>query len=288
MPELRHTTGSRPLAADADPDGTQAEVNYRLWSSGRYLSSYNHAQLLPAESVILARYREAISARVLDVGCGAGRMLGYLLMLGSDVHGVDLSSRMVEHCLSRFPQADVRVGDLADLAATVTGPFDAVLMPDNLIDVFNDVQRRAVLGDLRGLLAPDGLLIFSSHNLDAWDRPRAGGISGKLAAVDGIVRTAAHRNAVWWVQTAIGMPARRRNRKRLGPLQYREGDYAIVNDSAHYHGLLHYYIGRVAQERQLSGAGFRLLDVLEADGRTVPAAQEGQSGSLYYVATADS
>lgn len=259
----------------------QAEINAALWTSGRYLKDYDNVNLKPAETLILARYRDAITGRVLDLGCGAGRILGYLVLLGADAHGIDISPQMVEHCRRRFPGADVRVGDLADLRSSVEGQFDVVLMSDNLIDVFDDAQRRQVLGYTRGLLNPGGLLIFSSHNLDHWDQApaRSGGVNDLIGA-------AVRRSPAGWAWMVGDFIVGRRNRRRLGPMQHREGDHAVVNDSAHHYSLLHYYIGRVGQERQLSELGLDLLDVLETAGPSVPPGEAGQSSSLYYVATA--
>jgi SAM-dependent methyltransferase len=259
----------------------QAQVNASMWSAGRDLRTYDNAELLPAESLILSRYREALTGRVLDLGCGSGRILGYLLLLGAHATGVDLSARMVERCRQRFPGADVRVGDLADLAATADGQYDAILMTADLIDVFDDTQRRRVLGELRGRLVPDGLLVFSSHNLDQWDQ-RASGHWQRLSQT---IRAAIRRNLPEWVRWAIEFPQERRNRRRLGPLQYRADDHAVINDDVHRYGLLHYYIGRVAQQRQLGEIGYDLIDVLEADGPTVPEGEAGRSESLYYVTT---
>jgi SAM-dependent methyltransferase len=259
----------------------QAEINARVWRSGRYLSDYDNVGLKPAEALILARYRDALTGRVLDLGCGAGRLFGYLVLLGADAHGIDISPQMVEHCRRRFPGADVRVGDLADLRSSVEGQFDAVVMSDNLIDVFDDVQRRRVLGCTRDLLNPGGLLIFSSHNLDHWDQApaRSDGMRDRLGA-------AVRRSPAGWAWMLGDLVVGRRNRRRLRPLQRRTGDHAVVNDSAHHYSLLHYYIGRVGQERQLSELGLELLDVLETAGPSVPAGETGQSDSLYYVATA--
>ena len=42
-------------------------------------------------------------------------------------------------------------------------------------------------------------------------------------------------------------------------------DYAIVNDSAHHYSILHYYISRDDQERQLAEHGFELIECLDLD-----------------------
>lgn len=266
----------------------QAEVNAHTWSAGTFVPEYDTRALQPAEVLILARYRETLSGRVLDVGCGAGRLLGYLVQLGAEAHGVDIAPTMVEHCRRLFPGLDVRLGDLADLPASVEGPFDALLMSDNVLDVFDDARRRAVLSDARSLLAPGGLLVFSSHNLARWDEdthsqppsPR-GSIAPKLSFA---VHKLANKPPAWALHAIVRLPRRRANRKRLAPLQYRAGDHAVINDPAHDYSLLHYYIRRADQERQLSELGFSLTEVLEFDGSPVPDGIDGTGFSLYYVA----
>jgi SAM-dependent methyltransferase len=264
----------------------QADLNASVWRAGRFASDYDNRVLEPAEVLLLARFREAFSGRVLDVGCGAGRLLGYIVALGAEAHGIDISPTMVGLCRSRFPDADVRVGDLESLSNTVEGPLDVVLMSDNVLDVFDDARRRAVLADARGFLVPGGLLVFSSHNLSHWEGVSAGR-NGRVAGSAGVSARAvqlANRSPAWMLNAAARLPRRRANRRRLGPLQYRAEDHAVVNDSAHDYSLLHYYIARDAQERQVTELGYSLVDVLEFDGRPVPAGQDGEGPALYYVA----
>ncbi|MGA2011232.1 MAG: class I SAM-dependent methyltransferase [Solirubrobacteraceae bacterium] len=269
----------------------QADLNASAWSSGRFLADYDHRSLEPVEVLIMARYREALSGRVLDVGCGAGRILGYLVELGAEVHGIDISPRMVEHCRGRFPGVDIGLGDLATLPAVAEGPFDAVLLSDNVLDVLDDERRRASLADIRGLLAPAGLLIFSSHNLAHWERSSSAGAGARRASLGSrlgfVARKLTTKPPAWMLGAAKRIPRRAVNRRRLGPLQYRAADHAVVNDSAHDYSLLHYYIGRADQERQLSQCGLRLVDVLEFDGTRVGPGDGGRGASLYYVATSD-
>ena len=124
---------------------SQARSNLRAWARGEHLDVYANRVLTPVEVLLFARYREQLSRRVLDVGCGAGRVLGYLLMFGADTHGIDLAPRMVEYCRRAFPAATVRVGDVLALRDCVDGAFDVVIAPDNLLDVFADAERRRAL-----------------------------------------------------------------------------------------------------------------------------------------------
>jgi SAM-dependent methyltransferase len=239
--------------------------------------------LTPAEVLILVRYRDQFAGRVLEVGCGAGRVLGYLVLLGGDVHGVDLSSDMVDYCRRVYPGAEVRVGDVGALRASTNGAYDIVLAADNLLDVFGDAERRRVLGDLRDLLAPSGVLVFSSHNLAHLDPgPRAG--AAERPSPGAAVRRLIDRSPSRVLDGAVRLARRRSNRRRLSALQYRGADHAVINDVAHDYGLLHYYIRREDQGRQLAALGLELVECLELEGGSVVPGSDGTGSSLYYVA----
>jgi SAM-dependent methyltransferase len=270
------------------PSGAQSRSNADHWRGGTHVDAYAHRTLRPAEVLMFVRYREALSGRVLDVGCGAGRLLGYLVALGGEVHGVDISPAMVAHCQRAYPEAGVRVGDLGAIGAGTEGVFDAIMALDSVIDVFDDGERRRVLRDLKALLAPDGLLIFSSHNLARADAPAAPSHPGPGGRLRRRARQVLSKPLVDLGAAARRVPrdalTRARNRRRLAPLEYRGGDYAIINDLAHNYALLHYYIGRDAQARQLTELGFELVDCLDSDGHAVAAGEPGNGPWLFYVA----
>ena len=268
-------------------DSQQAEINSRVWRTRDNVADYANRSLRPVEIVLLMRYAQALSGRVLEAGCGAGRVLGYLVALGGDVHGVDVSRTMVDYCAHTYPEADVRLGDLAALAESVTGPFDAVIVPDNTLDIFGDEQRRRVLSEIRELLAPGGVLIFSSHNLDHADgRPEARGTTGARGRGGAMLARVAGLSPERAARAVIRLPRRRRNRRALVALQQRADDHAILNDSERDYGVLHYYIGRDAQERQLSSLGFELVECLDVEGRPVARGAIGYGPWLHYVVRA--
>jgi SAM-dependent methyltransferase len=262
----------------------QLQVNASAWQRGDHVAEYANRRLLPVEVVILVRYRDVLSRRTLEVGCGAGRILGYVAQLGGEAHGIDISPAMVEHCRMRYPAADTRVGDLSDIGRSAEGPFDAVLALDNVLDVFDDAERRRVLTDLRALLAPDGLLIFSSHNLAYVDRGAPRDRVGPPGRARRLLSEVGSRPPSNVARAIARIPGRRRNRKRLGPLQRRGDGYAIINDSAHDYALLHYYIGRDDQARQLDESGYELVECLDADGRPVGPGEPHPDPWLHYVA----
>ena len=257
-------------------------VNAQFWQAGSEVAEYANRRLLPAEAIIMLRHREPLGRRVLEVGCGAGRILGYLLALGGEVHGTDISPAMVDYCRRAYPDAIVRVGDLGNLTASVDERFDAVVAADNVLDVFDDPGRRRVLAALHEVLVPAGLLVFSSHNLAYAQAAR-----GSARSPNGLRTSLGRLLERSPAAAARGMPRilrRRRNRRRLRQLEHWAGDYAILNDSAHDYSLLHYYIGGEHQARQLAEGGYDLLEILELDGEPVAAGSEGHGPSLYYVA----
>jgi SAM-dependent methyltransferase len=236
--------------------------------------------------LLLVRYREQFSGRVVEIGCGAGRLLGYLVEIAERAHGIDVSSTMVQYCRTAFPAADVRQGDLRALSGVLEGAFDVVLASDNILDILDDGERRRVLTEIRERhLAPGGRLVFSTHNLAHLDaRPPASESVGGVARAIDLLRKALNRSPAAAVRGVARRRRERFNRRRLGRLEYRAGDHAVINDEAHEYGLLHYYIRRDDQQRQLEQLGFALIECRELDGTLVGPGREGIGPSLYYVA----
>ncbi len=262
----------------------QAQHNLSEWGQGKHLAMYDNLVLTPVEVNIFVRYRDQLSGRVLDLGCGAGRVLAHLAMIGADAYGIDLSPKMVERCRQHVPEASVQVGDVTALAELVDGPFDAIVAPDNLIDVFDDEERRAVLASIHGLLAPDGVFVFSTHDL-AWADDNPGRREWEEPLTPKVVmRKLTEVAPADVVRSVHRRRAEARNRERLAPLQRRCDDYAIINDFPHDYSLLHYYIRRDDQERQLQDLGYELIDCLDSRGRNVGPGAHGDTDSLYYVA----
>ena len=73
----------------------------------------------PLDLAVIDAFVEAVTsgddARVLDAGCGAGRMSRYLADRGCLVEGVDLSSSMVAMARRDHRDLEFTVGSLTDL-----------------------------------------------------------------------------------------------------------------------------------------------------------------------------
>lgn len=255
------------------PELEQADLNGRLWADADVVGEYANRVLRPAEVVLLLRHQQALSGQVLELGCGGGRLSGYLIDLASSFSGLDISPAMLAHCRRAYPGGSFEPGDLRDLSRYSDGSFEVVVAPFNVLDVLDDAERRRVLGDIHRILSHDGLLIMSSHNLAF--APRIPRPTQQLRG----------RHPMRLARQLARTPRRLRNWRRTAPLQSRHEDHAILVDEALDYAVLHYYIGRDAQERQLAACGFTLLECLDLDGRLVVPGQTAASHpELHYVA----
>ena len=96
-------------------------------------------------------------ARVLDAGCGTGRVAIRLAELGYDVLGVDIDAAMLAMAREEAPDLDWRVGDLALLD---TGQlFDVVLVAGNTIPLLEPGTLDSAARHLAAQLEAGGVLV---------------------------------------------------------------------------------------------------------------------------------
>lgn len=248
-----------------------SRVNAGVWRRGSFVRAYKSSELRPPETVLLERHRDALAGRVLELGCGAGRVTRHLAAIARELHALDIAEAMVEEARASLPDVHFHVRDMTDLEPFEPGSFDAVVATYNVLDVLDDSERGAQLDRIRALLRPGGKLIMSTHNVAVLPSLRGPGI-----------RMTHPRT---FVADIVRLPRRVRNRRRLLPLERTESRYSIVNDSGHDYSLLHYYIARDDQGRQFAEHGFELIECVDMDGRTVPpGATAAGVSELYYAA----
>ena len=103
-------------------------------------------------------------ARVLDAGCGTGRVGARLADLGFSVVGVDVDESMVEVARRLRPDLSWIVSDLAELDLG-DARFDAVVLAGNVVPFIEPDSLPVVAERLAAHLAAGGLLI-SGFGLD--------------------------------------------------------------------------------------------------------------------------
>ncbi|MFD4034715.1 class I SAM-dependent methyltransferase [Streptomyces sp. NPDC058637] len=111
------------------------------------------------------------AARVLDAGCGTGRIAIRLAGLGHHCTGVDVDPSMLAVARRDAPTQEWLLGDLAHLDALGLHPgFDLVLAAGNVIPLLAPGTEAAVVRQLAAALRPGGLLV-TGMGLDAAHLP---------------------------------------------------------------------------------------------------------------------
>jgi SAM-dependent methyltransferase len=109
-----------------------------------------------------ARFLDAMLARgsrVLDAGCGTGRVGARLGAAGHDVVGVDLDPVLVAAAEADHPDCRWLVGDLAELdlpARGIAESFDAIVCAGNVMTFVAPGTRVEILRRMRGHLRENG------------------------------------------------------------------------------------------------------------------------------------
>lgn len=142
-------------------------ANYYAYSDGGNPLAARLRRMREQRKVRL--FRRAIgeaSRRILDLGCGNGRLLSLLREFGSadwDLEGVDFSEDAVRQCRARgFRAQAARLEDLA----RENGAFDAVIMIQ-LLEHLED--PREACKRVHALLRPGGVFILETPNVAGLD-----------------------------------------------------------------------------------------------------------------------
>lgn len=101
-------------------------------------------------------------ARILDAGCGPGRVGGYLHTRGHTVVGVDVDPTLIDAATEDHPGPTWLVGDLAELdlpSRGITEPFDVIVVAGNVMTFLAASTRRMVLDRLALHAAPEGRVV---------------------------------------------------------------------------------------------------------------------------------
>ncbi len=99
-------------------------------------------------------------ARVLDAGCGTGRVAIELDRRGYETVGIDVDVALLERARAKAPALVWQEADLASLPAdAVGGPFAAAVLAGNVMIFVARGTEGAVLANLASRLTPGGIVV---------------------------------------------------------------------------------------------------------------------------------
>lgn len=139
----------------------EANPGHSRWYLDRFRSMAEAGADLGGE----ARLIDAMAprhARILDAGCGGGRVGALLAAAGHDVVGVDLDPVLIDAARQEHAGPLWIVGDLAELdlpAQDIGEGFDIVVCAGNVMTFVAPVTRREVLRRMAAHLRRDGRVV---------------------------------------------------------------------------------------------------------------------------------
>lgn len=151
--------------------------------------------------------------RVLDLGCGGGRMLLPLAADGHEVVGIDADPEALRVCGERLTAAgltaELAVGELRSEKSWPVGQFDLVLCLGHTFMLLHEVDDAvACLAAARERLAPDGVLILDDLPGMLWPTVAAGDWPAGLAEDGSAQMTWAARDSVFAVRDRASIDAK--------------------------------------------------------------------------------
>ena len=270
----------RPESSLHTPEAALMSRNKDTYEAVDIVRRYSaQSQLQKPEETILHAVKDRLrSMKMLDIGVGGGRTTVHFAGLVKEYVGIDYSQNMIDSCKKRFPDVPISVSfktcDVRCMKMFDNDYFGFVLFSFCGLDYIPHEDRLKALREIRRVTRDEGLLCFSTHNLQGVDKlfPPEWSLNPKKML----------KEIVKYVLFFFLLARRRQKFKKL-----KKEPYAIVNDGAHWSRLTTYYIKPKDQIRQLQDLGFGNIRVFSyqhgkqiADGSELDAARDCQ---LYYL-----
>jgi 2-polyprenyl-3-methyl-5-hydroxy-6-metoxy-1,4-benzoquinol methylase len=135
------------------------EPAYLNYLSEQAHDKKNHDALLKK----LSRHKALEGSKVLDIGCGSGKLVKYLRTKGVEAYGIEPSTALFDEFLKNEPF--FFKGAVADFIIKNPGArFDLIIAADVIEHVEQPVM---LMRDIAGLLSPGGIVFISTPDVNS-------------------------------------------------------------------------------------------------------------------------
>ncbi|MBI5254630.1 class I SAM-dependent methyltransferase [Candidatus Falkowbacteria bacterium] len=107
------------------------------------------------------------SAKMLDLGCGNGRLIQLLEGKNVDYLGIDYNEEFISIAKAKYPQYKFEVGDVQNLAMPME-TFDVVTLIAVLNHLPGEELKKRILANVASYLKPNGYLLMTNWDLWNW------------------------------------------------------------------------------------------------------------------------
>jgi ubiquinone/menaquinone biosynthesis C-methylase UbiE len=252
------------------------EVNHRYYEApgvAEFYSSYRTA-LFPAEEIILRAIEEEFkNMPILEIGVGGGRLVPYLQAISKDYIGVDYSEKMIELCRKEFEGITFLTCDATNMPIFKEGQFSVVVFCGNGLDDVSAQSRLMILRECYRILKANGVLLFSTHNLDRrW--------IFKTSVLEGLTWKKWYSAADPLRLKAFGWYLLKRSWGWISNKGYMVVPYYEITPRKAV--LPTYWIRKETQERQLLELGFSNINALATDGKPLDSKNRYRDFMVFY------
>ncbi|MHB8295268.1 MAG: class I SAM-dependent methyltransferase [Acidimicrobiales bacterium] len=258
------------------PDPARTDPAWKVYERDAH-EYWHDLALQPPEQALLRRLGARWSElSMLDIGVGGGRTSYTFGAVAGRYVGMDFSPVMLGRArtvLREDERCSFVLADVRDLTC-LKEHFDVAMFSLNGIDTLGHADRLRALGQVRAVMHPTGLLLFSSHSLH---------VLRSHLPVHQVPRRVSLANAYKLAKASVPTLRLAMIKRKFDFDAAERAGWARVRDSAHGFDMEIYYVSIAEQQRQLEATGWELLEVWGLDGRLVDPDRPGRDLSLHYL-----